>query len=75
MSQRMGVSVMCLMQHDFEYLDLDNDGVIDAVRTVDTLGGGVAADGSGRAVTRVEIFELGIGINGTPSDVKIVLSA
>ncbi len=65
---------MSVMQHDFEYLDLDHDGVIDAVRTVDTLSDGVAASGTGRTVTRVETFELGIGINGTPSDVRVVTS-
>jgi hypothetical protein len=43
-----------------EYLDLDGDGLPDAVRTVITLELG------GDAVERVETLEWGIGDDGTP---------
>ncbi len=53
------------------YLDLDNDGVPDAVLITETWPGdtGVLRDGEGSTV--VETLETGIGIDGRPRDVSV----
>ena len=53
------------------YLDLDNDGVPDAVLITETWpdGGDALQDGEGPTV--VETLETGIGIDGRPRDVSV----
>lgn len=51
------------------YLDLDGDGVPDAVLTVETWTENQAV--SNRA-TIVETLETGIGIDGHPTDVRVL---
>lgn len=51
------------------YLDLDDDGVPDAVLITETWPEG--ADGGHKAGTVVETLETGIGIDGCPRDVSV----
>jgi hypothetical protein len=53
------------------YLDLDDDGLPDAVLITETWpdDADVLHDGKGAAV--VETLEVGIGIDGRPSDVSV----
>jgi hypothetical protein len=54
-----------------QYLDLDGDGVPDAVLTVESLSA-AAGRGSLDSVTIIETLQCGIGIDGQPSGVEIV---
>ncbi len=51
------------------YLDLDGDGVPDAVLTVETWADTPADPDHG---TVVETLETGIGIDGRPADVRVL---
>jgi hypothetical protein len=52
------------------YLDLDGDGVPDAVLITETWPDGVDAPHTGQASTTVTL-ETGIGIDGRPQDVSM----
>jgi hypothetical protein len=54
---------------DVQYLDLDGDGVPDAVLTVETWPDDHA---QAAAPTVVETLESGIGIDGRPRDVQML---
>lgn len=53
------------------YLDLDGDGLPDAVLVTETWPDGVDLLGDGRGATVVETLERGIGVDGQPADVSV----
>ncbi len=59
-----------ILDQRVQYLDLDGDGVPDAVLSVESF----ASAGTDELphVTVIETLERGIGIDGRPSDVDIV---
>jgi hypothetical protein len=61
----------CVAQ-EIKFLDLDGDGVLDAVLTVETLG--VEIDGTLRSIEQIETLEMQIDIDGTPHDMRVVAS-
>jgi hypothetical protein len=61
-------------QQDVRYLDLDGDGLLDAVLTIETFSVDVPGDKEPRSVERIEILEFGIGIDGSPRRVSIAAS-
>ena len=54
-----------------QYLDLDGDGVLDAVLTVESLSAEAGLD-SLESVTIIETLQCGIDIDGRPSDIEVV---
>jgi hypothetical protein len=54
-----------------EYLDLDSDGVVDAVRTTTVRGYDVTGDGEIDVVETVEELAEGIDVTGTPEHVTL----
>lgn len=54
-----------------KYLDLDGDGVPDAVQTTETVTHDVDGDGNPDFVEIVEEIESGIGIDGVPEHVEV----
>jgi hypothetical protein len=61
-------------RQDVRYLDLDGDGLPDAVLTVETFSVDVPGDHAPRPIERIEILEFGIGIDGSPKRVSIAPS-
>lgn len=55
-----------------EYLDLDGDGVPDAVRTVHLVGVDLTLDGVADVVETMEELATGIDITGEPEAVRVV---
>ncbi len=53
------------------YLDLDDDGVPDAVLITETWPDGTDVRENGHGPTVVETLETGIGIDGRPSGVSV----
>ncbi len=62
----------CVMQ-EIKYLDLDGDGLVDAVLTIETLG--VDVDGALRSIEQIETLEMQIDIDGIAHDVSVVASS
>jgi hypothetical protein len=60
------------MEQEIKYLDLDGDGLPDAVLTIETLGTDVG--GVHRSIEHIETLEMQIDIDGTPHEVKVVAS-
>ena len=56
----------------FEYLDLDGDGVIDAVRTLETHGSWSDRAGDFEVTGTVEALALGIDDDGVPATVHVI---
>jgi len=54
-----------------KYLDLDGDGVPDAVQTTEGIGYDVTGDGAPDVVEIVEETAAGIGIDGVPEHVEV----
>jgi hypothetical protein len=54
------------------YLDLDGDGVIDAVQTIEAVAVDVTGDGQADVVEVVEEIAAGIGVDGVPEHVTVV---
>jgi hypothetical protein len=59
-------------EQEIKYLDLDGDGLPDAVLTIETLG--VDVDGVHRSIEHIETLEMQIDIDGTPHDVRVIAS-
>lgn len=57
------------------YLDLDGDGVPDAVQTVKVVGVDLTGDGASDVVEIVEGVEADIGVDGVPQHVVVVEDA
>ena len=53
------------------FLDLDGDGVVDAVQTTRTVGFDVSGDGLVDVVEVTEELASGIGVDGTPSAIAL----
>jgi hypothetical protein len=60
------------VMQQIEYLDLDGDGLPDAVRTIETLG--VEIDGVVQTIEQIETLEAQIGVDGVPRDVSVIAS-
>jgi hypothetical protein len=58
----------------FEYLDLDGDGVPDAVRTIDTHGAWSDRVGDFEVVGTVDELALDIDDDGVPASVHVISS-
>jgi hypothetical protein len=58
---------------EIRYLDLDGDGLLDAVLTVETLG--IDLDGVHRSIEQIETLEMQIDIEGMPGEVRVIASA
>jgi hypothetical protein len=54
------------------YLDLDGDGVIDAVQMVEVAAVDVTGDGTADVVEVVEELAAGIGVDGVPDQVTVI---
>jgi hypothetical protein len=54
-----------------KYLDLDGDGVPDAVQITETVTHDVSGDGTPDVVEIIDELETGIGIDGVPTHVEV----
>jgi hypothetical protein len=65
------VTVAHTITRAVRYLDLDDDGLPDAVLVTETWPDDVDLLGDGRGATVVETLERGIGIDGEARDVSV----
>jgi hypothetical protein len=60
------------MFDDVQYLDLDGDGVPDAVRTTRTRSVASGTDGLGQAIEITEQLASHIDVDGVPASIQVV---
>lgn len=62
---------MTTVEQEIRYLDLDGDGLPDAVLTVETLSAVVLETGTVQRLETIETLETGIDIEGHARDVQV----
>lgn len=61
---------MTTLQQEVKYLDLDHDGLPDAVLIIETLRT-QDPDGATHSIETIETLETGIGIDGVPDHIEV----